>query len=286
MKGKRLLNKYQQLPMDTKINTHFLSLIVPIYKQEKIIVDNLTSIKKVLDNIRYDYEIIAVVDGFIDRSFEKIKKAKIERLKCLGYANNLGKSFAIRLGMKEAKGDYVMFIDSGMEIDPNGISMLLEHMEWYDADIIVGSKRHLASQVKYSIVRMILSYCYYFMVKLLFGIRVNDTQAGIKVFKKEVLEKVLPRLVEKKFAGDLEMLVAADNLGFKRIYEAPIKLDYTLGKVTTAATLSSILHILMDTFAIFYRKNIINYYKSPQKKLIQPKDLKIVKHSQKIKLQY
>ena len=42
--------------------------------------------------------------------------------------------------MTRAKGDYIAFIDSGMDIDPNGISMLLEHIEWYDADIIVGSK--------------------------------------------------------------------------------------------------------------------------------------------------
>lgn len=265
--------------METKINTHFLSLIVPVYKQEKTIIDNLKFIKQVLDKIRYDYEIIVVIDGFIDKAFEKIKKANIEKVVCIGYEKNLGKSFAIRLGMSEAKGDYVMFIDSGMEIDPNGISMLLEHMEWYDADIIVGSKRHLASQVHYSAQRKILSYGYYFLVKFLFGIRVHDTQAGIKIFKKNVLQKILPRLVEKKFAGDLEILVVAYGLGFTRIYEAPIKLDFTLSSVTSAATLHSIMHILIDTLAIFYRKNILKYYNVPHNKLVQPKDLKIIKYS-------
>ncbi|QQG44063.1 MAG: glycosyltransferase [Candidatus Roizmanbacteria bacterium] len=263
--------------METKKNTHFLSLIVPVYRQEKIIVDNLQSLKTVLDNIRYDYEIITVVDGFTDNSFKKIKKAKIDKVKCLGYEKNLGKSFAIRLGMKEAMGDYVMFIDSGMEIDPNGISMLLEHMEWYDADVIVGSKRHLASQVKYSLGRQILSHGYYTLVKLLFGLKIHDTQAGIKIFKKSVLQRILPRLVEKKFAGDLEMLVVADSLGFKRIYEAPIKLDYTLGNLTSAATIESIINILVDTIAIFYRKNILRYYSNPNARIIQPKNFKVVK---------
>jgi len=69
------------------------------------------------------------------------------------YMKNQGKSYAIKLGMIKAKGDYVMFMDSGMEIDPNGISMLLEHMEWYKADIIVGSKRHPVSQVNSSFQR-------------------------------------------------------------------------------------------------------------------------------------
>ncbi len=263
--------------MDTKIDSHFLSLIVPVYKQEKTIVDNLRQLKLVLDNIRYDYEIIAVVDGILDKSFSKIKKSRIDRVKCIGLKENLGKSLAIRLGMNEAKGDYVMFIDAGMEIDPNGISMLLEHMEWYNADIIVGSKRHLASHVNYPIERKVLSFGYYYLVKLLFGIRVHDTQAGIKIFKKQVLQKVLPRMVEKKFAGDLEMLVVADNLGFSRIYEAPIKLDYTVGNMTSAATIKSIIHIIIDTLAIFYRKNFLGYYKKAPEKNSIPKHFKILR---------
>lgn len=244
---------------------HFLSVILPIYKQEDSIVKNLRQVKHVLDKIRYPHEIIAVVDGIVDTSLQKIKQAKISGVRTLGYMRNQGKSYAIRLGMKTAKGDYVMFIDSGLEIDPNGISMLLEHMEWYEADVIVGSKRHPASFVNYSWSRKFLSFGYYYLVKLLFGIKVHDTQAGIKIFRKQVLQKILPRLVEKQFAGDLEMLVVANTMGFKRIYEAPIKLDYHLSGVTSAATLKSILGISIDTLAIFYRKNILRYYDKPRK---------------------
>lgn len=240
---------------------HFVSLIVPAYRQEKTIVNNILHIKAVLDNIRYDYEIIVVVDGIIDDTLEVLKRNRIPKVKCLAYKENRGKSYAIRVGMQESVGDYVMFMDSGLEIDPNGISMLLEHMEWYEADIIVGSKRHPASHVNYSFVRRILSFGYYWLVKFLFMISVRDTQAGIKIFKKKVLEKILPRLVEKKFAGDLEILVAARQLGYKRIYEAPIKLDYTFSSITDAATVNAIRGILQDTFAIFYRAYILRYYK-------------------------
>ncbi|MBI5122336.1 glycosyltransferase family 2 protein [Candidatus Roizmanbacteria bacterium] len=243
-----------------KQTSHFLSLIIPVYKQEKSIVKNIRQIKFVLDSIRYDHEIIVVFDGKIDQAYEKVKQANIPKVKTLSYIRNQGKSHAIQIGMKKAIGDYVMFIDSGMEIDPNSISMLLEHMEWYNADIIVGSKRHPASQVNYVASRKLLSEGYYFVVKFLFGIKVRDTQAGIKIFKKNVLEKILPRIVGKKFTGDLEMLIVADTLGFKRIYEAPIKLDYSLGSLTSAATLDAIWHIMLDTLAIWYRKNILRYY--------------------------
>lgn len=246
--------------MDQKIDTHFLSLIIPVYKQEKTIVRDLKRISKVLERIRYNYEIIAVVDGVTDGSLKKIRNSTIPNVTTLAYIRNQGKAYAIRLGMQKAKGDYVMFMDSGMEIDPNGISMLLEHMEWYRADIIVGSKRHPASLVHYPIIRRILSYGYYYLVKLMFGIKVRDTQAGIKVFRNKVLKKILPLLVEKKFAGDLEMLVVAKTLGYKRIYEAPIKLDYNLGGVTSAATWKSIWGILIDTFAIYYRTYVARSY--------------------------
>ncbi len=264
--------------MEKSKDSHFLSLIIPTYKQEGTIVKNLKHIKSVLDKIRYDYEIIVIVDGIIDRSLKKIKRAKVPKVKTISYIRNQGKSYAIRLGMKVAKGDYVMFIDSGMEIDPNGISMLLEHMEWYGADIIVGSKRHLASQVEYPLTRKILSYGYYYFVKFLFGIKVRDTQAGIKIFKKKTLEKILPRLLERQFAGDLEMLVAADTLGYKRIFEAPIKLNYSISSVTSAATLKAIIGIFIDTMAIFYRKNFLAHYQKIGHKLIKPKGLKVAKN--------
>jgi glycosyltransferase involved in cell wall biosynthesis len=255
---------------------HFLSLIVPAYKQEKIIVKNLRRLIKELDLIRYDYEIIVVIDGETDNSLEKLKESTLKKVKIVSYKNNRGKSYAVRLGMSKAQGDYIMFVDAGMEIDPNGISMLLEHMEWYEADIIVGSKRHPASKVNYNWQRKMLSFGYYYVVRFLFGVKVKDTQAGIKIFKKEVLEKVLPRLIEKRFAGDLEILVVAKLMGFKRVFEAPIKLNYDFTDLSSAATLGSIYGIFIDTLAIFYRSKILGYYKKSHLRMVEPDDLKII----------
>lgn len=71
------------------------------------------------------------------------------------------------------------------------------------------------------------------------------------------------------------MLVVAKHFGFSRIYEAPIKLDYTLQKLTSAATVRSIIGIFLDTLAIFYRTNLIKYYDDPHNKYVEPTDLKI-----------
>jgi len=239
---------------------HFLSVIIPTYQQEKTIVTNIRRIQKVLESIRYPYEMIVVIDGEGSQTYHKLKKSRINKLTIISNKKNRGKASAIRRGMKQAKGDYIMFMDAGNEIDPNGISMLLEHMEWYEADIIVGSKRHKASQVHYPLSRKILSYGYYYLVKALFNIQITDTQAGIKIFKKSVLKKILPRLIEQKFAGDLEIIIAARQLGYTRIYEAPIKLNYTFSSITNAATIKAVFRILLDTISVFWRTYVMRYY--------------------------
>ena len=129
------------------LKAKLVSIIIPAHRQEKTIAKDLKTINKTIQRIRYPAEIIVVIDGQEDKTFQKAKKLKIKNLKVYLLKKNQGKGYAVRFGMKKAKGDLIAFLDAGMEINPNGISMLLEHMEWYDADIMVGSKRHLASKV-------------------------------------------------------------------------------------------------------------------------------------------
>jgi len=242
-----------------KNKNHFLSVIVPVYKQSKTIRQDLFTIVDTLNQIRYDYEIIAVVDGtLVDNSFSEASKCHLKKLKIIGYPNNHGKGYALRYGMAHTKGDYIAFIDAGMEIDPNGISMILEHLEWYNADIIVGSKRHPASIINYPLNRKILSFFAWIFAKYLLNINVHDTQAGLKIFKRQVLEKVLPRLLVKNYAIDLEILSVANHLGFTKIFEAPIKLSYDFHSLS--GSFDIIYRTLIDALAIFYRLHLLNYY--------------------------
>jgi len=244
-----------------KNNENLISVIMPAYKQEETIEKDLLYLKSVMDQLRYEYEIIVVVDGTSDKTFENAKKIKSKKIMVTGYKHNHGKGFAIRYGMTHAKGYIVGFIDAGMDLNPNGISMLLEHFEWYKADIVVGSKWHPVSKVIYPFRRKVLSLGYGFIVRLLFGLKVRDTQLGLKLFRKEVLEKVLPRLLVKKYAIDIELLAVADRLGFKRIYEAPIELDW---KDVNSSISKNLIHsawnMFIDTLGVFYRLKIIKYY--------------------------
>lgn len=238
-----------------------LSLVIPAYKQEKTIIKDIKNIENALSSLPYHYEIIVVVDGFLDKTYEKALKLKSSKIKILGYEKNQGKGYALKYGMFRAKGDVIGFIDSGMDINPKGLSMLLEHFRWYSADIIVGSKRHPVSKISYPILRKLISFSSQTFIRLLFGLKIRDTQAGIKIFKRKVLKKVLPKLLIKKYAFDIELLVVSNYLGFKRIFEAPIEIKWNQGQGITNRNLWKILILtLIDVLAIFYRLRIVSYY--------------------------
>lgn len=248
-----------------------ISVIVPAFKQESTIVRDLNRIKSVLDQLRYPSEIICVIDGKLDKTFERASKfaEKHSNIKVIGYDKNKGKGYAVRFGMAESRGDVVGFIDSGMDLNPNGLGMLLEHFEWYNADIIVGSKRHPVSKVYYPWQRKILSMGYQTLVFILFGLKVRDTQVGMKFFKREVLEKVLPRILVKTFAFDVEILAVANYLKYRRIFEAPVEIKLRFGGTSTVTSqkfIRTVMAMLLDTLAIFYRLKILNYYSDKNKR--------------------
>ena len=247
-----------------------MSVIIPIYKKEKTIKNELIKIYNILKSTPYNFEIIGVVDGTsLDNSYNEARSLKKSRIKIFGYKDNYGKGFAIRYGMEKSNGDVISFIDSGGDINPQGIIMLLEHMKWYKADIIVGSKMHSASIVKYPFARKLFSFIYYWFVRILFGLKIRDTQTGLKAYKRKVLNTVLDKLVVKRFAFDIEILAVAHSLGFRRIYDAPVEinLNFAESSIIGLFTQNGIWRFIYDTLAVWYRLNILNYYKDGKKRV-------------------
>ncbi len=244
-----------------------LSIVVPVYKQEKTVQRNVKKIESSLISLGLPFEVIVVIDGIVDKSHENVNKINSKKIKVISYTINQGKGHAVRTGMLQAKGSIVGFIDGGTDVDPEGLTMLLNHMIWYDADIIVGSKLHPVSQVDYPLFRKILSWGYRNIIRFMFGLRVRDTQVGIKLFKRKVVEDVLPRLLIKRFAFDIEVLAVAYSRGFKRIYEAPVRLNFDkMSSITNRSFWRVVVYMLIDTLAVFYRLKILNYYNRVGKK--------------------
>ena len=92
-----------------------VSVIIPAYKQEKTILKDLRNIDDALSKIRFDYEIIVVVDGFSDSTYEKVQKIGRKNIKVLGYSNHRGRGYALRYGVARAMGLHV-FLDLGLKL--------------------------------------------------------------------------------------------------------------------------------------------------------------------------
>lgn len=243
-------------------NINFLSIVIPAYKQEKTILRDINNLDTVLSNLPYKFEIIVVVDGNLDDTFKNAKKINKDNIKVFGYEKNQGKGHAVRYGMLKAKGDVIGFIDAGMDIKPAGISILLESMVWRDADIMVGSKLHPESKrINYPFFRKVLSWGYRTLTHVLFGFSVRDTQVGLKFFKREVVGKVFPKLLVKAFAFDVEILAVSNEMGYKKIYEGPVELNFDGGSSITSGNFWRIIFLMLwDTIAVFYRLKIIKFY--------------------------
>jgi hypothetical protein len=113
--------------------------------------------------------------------------------------------------------------------------------------------------VHYPRSRRVASWCYQQLNRILFRLDVRDTQVGLKVFHREIAEQVMPLLLVKQFAFDLELLAVSRSLGYDRVRELPVRLDYrfTGSGVRSAAVAKA----LIDTAAIFYRLRILHTYR-------------------------
>jgi dolichol-phosphate mannosyltransferase len=236
-----------------------LSIIIPAYNEEDNILQMLEECILSLNGIKY--EIIVVDDGSRDGTYKKVQAFAENHSSVMGvnYGNNQGKGFAIRYGFEYATADLVAFIDADLNIPPRQILRFLEYMDETKADVVVGSKKHPASKVNYPLERRILSEIYYLYVKTLFEIPIKDTQVGLKLFKREVLENVFPKVLVKKYAFDVEILANAQRMGY-RMVETPVELNMSFGSHVNK---KAIWNMLVDTAAIFYRMKILHYYDRP-----------------------
>ena len=232
-----------------------LSIIMPVYNARDI-KSNVNEAINELNKLGVSYEIILSNDGSTNSCFEEAKKIKDPHLKVVGYEKNQGKGNAIKYGFRFTKGEYVAFVDSGRDINPKQIGDFIKTLEEKKADIVIGSKRHKESKVRYPLARRIMSRAYQFLNYLLFNLSLTDTQVGIKLFKHPVLEEIMPKIAIKRFAFDLELLVLAKKYKFK-IVEAPVTIRYQFG---STINLKSVFWMLWDTAAIFYRDKILHYY--------------------------
>ena len=207
--------------------TPALSVIVPVYDQAGVIADNVRTIReRIAAGFDEPFEVIVVSDGSVDGTAERVLESELPNVRVLYYDRNLGKGYAVKTGAREARGRWVAYIDADLDLDPAGLPGYVEVAERDGLDFAIGSKRHPDSKVHYPRSRVFTSWIYQVLVRVLFHLDVRDTQVGMKVFRREVAREVMPLLLVKRYAFDIELLAVGRAFGFDRVREMPIALDY------------------------------------------------------------
>lgn len=246
----------------SEISQSLVSIIVPVFNEGNNIVDNLDLLISEVEENFSRFEILVVSDGSTDQTNLKVISFRHPSLKLVVVEKNMGKGHAVRAGFKRAQGDYVLFIDGGMELHPREIRIFVGLLFLYQADIVIGSKRHPQSEVSYPWYRRFLSFLFQQLIRQLFYIDVTDTQVGIKIFRKPVIDAILPHLEVNRYGFDLEILSLAKIFGYGKVLEAPIRLDYF--EKNQRAILKDVWHVvrvgtslLKDTWQLHKRLSVI-----------------------------
>ncbi|MBU0707630.1 glycosyltransferase family 2 protein [Patescibacteria group bacterium] len=199
-----------------------LSLIIPAYNESKRIRKTLEAyVKKTFPGKK---EIIVVLNGCTDNSREVVEQA----IKELGneivlYEIKEGsKGKAVRYGFERAQGDIVGFLDADGATSPEEFDKLVDQIVKHGVDGAIASRWCKGSKVigRTSVFRTIASQGFYILTKALFWMPFRDSQCGAKLFKKEVIKRILPKLKVENMAFDVEILYLIHSAGFK-IREVP-----------------------------------------------------------------
>lgn len=231
-----------------------LSVIVPVYNSEKFIAQNLERMKKEVSEVFPNYEIIAVIDGIKDNSYNEAKKVK--GIKVIQLPVNQGKGAALKEGFNHSTGDYITFADADRDIPIRQIRNFAPYLA--TADLVIGSKRHPFSRIRYPLIRRILSRGFQIYSWMILQVHLRDTQSGLKLIKREVLEVIMPLILVKRYAFDVELCFLAQKHGFRTV-EAPIFVNFDNTK-GGAASWKTIRGMFLDVLAIRYRYSIKHYY--------------------------
>jgi len=198
-----------------------------------------------------EYRIIFIEDHSTDDTYSYLK-----------YCENLiinesrpGKGSALKFAYLKTKpiisdSSTVIFLDGDGQIDNTDILTGLELMRIYNADAVIGNKRHRYSLTQYGFLRSIVSLTYNFLVRILFQIKFEDTQCGLKIFKGYAIASVIDEVDRNGFAFDIDLIMALRRKNY-RIVDCPVKVNKQLN--SGSVNLNNIFNVFFDTLYVLFK---------------------------------
>ncbi len=161
-----------------------ISIVIPAFNESKSLPELLLQIQEAFLSTTYTYEIIVVDDGSTDNTLEVLKslKEQFKTLKIISFRRNYGKSAALSIGFKTARGEYVITMDADLQDDPAEIPNLISKIE-EGYDLVSGWKKKRQDPLS----KTIPSKIFNFVTSRLTGIRIHDFNCGLKAYRRKVI---------------------------------------------------------------------------------------------------
>lgn len=230
------------------------SVVLPAFNEAADLHAHLHAVARALAG--RPLEIVVVDDGSTDGTHEQALRAAADGLpvRAIRSAANRGKGAALAMGFAAARGSRVAFLDADLEIAPEHLLELERVMEASGADGVV-AVRDTEGGTPAS--RRVMSVLYRRLVAFLFDLPLRETQAGAKLFRREVLEACVPRLAARRFAFDVELLVACQRFGFT-VVQAPVHREFKRASGGRIG-LRHALGMLAETLGVYRRASFLRW---------------------------
>jgi dolichyl-phosphate beta-glucosyltransferase len=233
-----------------------LSIVIPVYNEEKRVINTLNTIIAYFSDKKVDYEIITVNDGSNDDSYKILNDyASVHpQIKVVSYTSNKGKGYAVKQGVAQAHGKYILFSDADLSTPIAEYEHLKKVMN-EGFDIVIGSRTVASSKVKIHqpIYRELMGKTFNLFIKMLVISKFNDTQCGFKLFKHEVAKKLFSQQRIKHFAFDVEILYLALKQGYKIKEEG---VEWLNSKGSRVSPIKDSIKMLLDLIYIKFSTKI------------------------------
>jgi Glycosyltransferases involved in cell wall biogenesis len=191
-----------------------LSVVIPAYNEEENVPILYEKLKKVLDSLGEDYEIIFVDDGSTDGTYQRLKQLaeKDSRLKVIRFKRNYGQTAAMSAGFEHAKGEVIITLDADLQNDPEDIPILLEKLkEGYH--VVSGWRKDRKDPF---LSRRLPSMIANWLISKITGVHLHDYGCTLKAYRAEVVKdlelfgdmhRFLPALTKRRGAKITEVVV-------------------------------------------------------------------------------
>jgi dolichyl-phosphate beta-glucosyltransferase len=230
-----------------------LSLVIPAYNEAGRIGHTVTQVCGYLDQQRYDWEVIVVIDGGPKAAADEARTAAGARSNVRVIENdaNRGKGYSVRRGFAQARGDRLVFIDADLSLPIDGLDGMMQRFD-AGADVVIASRTAPGSRVEGAppAMRDLMSRAFNFAVQSLVLPGLGDTQCGFKGFTAAAAKLIFDVAQSDRFGFDVEALYLARKHGF-RIDELPVLVRYHGG--SSVNRLSDGVRMFTDVLAIRLR---------------------------------